>query len=461
MSDHPNPGNRYEYINQEAQCCGVAIARATRASSRRRRRTCARCRRRRRRGSGAHATDEPTADRHVGPAPSRRAPATVRVPTRAYTTYNEGNLFRVSVPSNWRELASNNSVTFAPDGAYGSNEGQSVFTHGIEIGVARNESHDLATATNELLQSLQQANPRLSRPGNYDRGTIGGRQALHTTLSNISDVTGGQEVIDVYTTQLSDGSLYYAIGVAAPRRVEPLQRRVPQGDRFDPVRTLTAACRKQVLIAVGDMCGPPRKNPGAEATAALARRILKAHPDAMILALGDNAYNRGKVDEYREHYTPTWGQPDLLGRTWSCPGNHDYRTRPRRRTSSTSASARAGTPQRSYYSLPLPAAGWHFVSLNSEIDRTRTRRSCSGCARIWRAGVPADPRHLAPAALGLGRAPRLEEAALVPERAVRRARRAVLNGHAHHYERFAPQRPDQIPDPQGSGSSWSAPAAGN
>ena len=70
------------------------------------------------------------------------------------------------------------------------------------------------TATNELLQGLQQSNPRLSRPGNYDRGTIGGRQALHTALSNISDATGGQEVIDVYTTQLSDGSLYYAIGVA-------------------------------------------------------------------------------------------------------------------------------------------------------------------------------------------------------------------------------------------------------
>ena len=35
----------------------------------------------------------------------------------------------------------------------------------------------------------------------------------------------------------------------------------------------------------------------------------------------------------------------------------------------------------------------------------------------------------------------------------------VLNGHAHHYERFAPQRPDQIPDPQGLRSSSSAPAA--
>ena len=30
----------------------------------------------------------------------------------------------------------------------------------------------------------------------------------------MSDATGGQEVIELYTTQLSDGSLFYSIGVA-------------------------------------------------------------------------------------------------------------------------------------------------------------------------------------------------------------------------------------------------------
>jgi hypothetical protein len=130
------------------------------------------------------------------------------------TTYNEGNLFRISVPANWREMGSNNTVTFAPDGAYGTVGGQSVFTHGIEAGVARNESHDLNTATDELIQSLQQGNPRLSRPSGYDRGTIGGRPGLRTVLSNVSDATGGQEVIEVYTTQLGDGSLFYTLGVA-------------------------------------------------------------------------------------------------------------------------------------------------------------------------------------------------------------------------------------------------------
>src|SRR5436190_18577271 len=82
------------------------------------------------------------------------------------------------------------------------------------MGVSRNKSHDLQTATSELIDSLREANPRLSRPNGYDRGSVGGRQGLRAVLSNVSEVTGGQEVIEVYTTQLSDGSLFYVFGVA-------------------------------------------------------------------------------------------------------------------------------------------------------------------------------------------------------------------------------------------------------
>ena len=60
----------------------------------------------------------------------------------------------MSIPSNWRELPNNETVTFAPDGGYGDYNGQSTFTHGIEFGVARNESHDLQTATAELVADL-------------------------------------------------------------------------------------------------------------------------------------------------------------------------------------------------------------------------------------------------------------------------------------------------------------------
>ena len=217
MSDHPNPGNRYEYINREAQMLRVSNGSRNTAEFQN---VQAHLRTLSPAPSAEEVARNRNAGRNTGSGSGTRTgdvrpnPRNVAPPDSRFTQYNEGNLFRVSVPSNWREMGSQNNVTFAPDGAYGSNEGQNVFTHGVEFGVARNESHDLNTATNELIQSLQQGNPRLSRPGNYDRGSIGGRDALHTTLSNISDVTGGQEVVDVYTTTLADGSLFYGIGVA-------------------------------------------------------------------------------------------------------------------------------------------------------------------------------------------------------------------------------------------------------
>jgi hypothetical protein len=104
-------------------------------------------------------------------------------------------------------------VTFAPEGAYGAVNGNSVFTHGVEIGVSRSEGHDLQTATNELIGSLEEANPGLSRPSGYDRVTIGGRQGLRAVMSNTSS-TGQPENIVAFTSQLRDGSLFYAVAVA-------------------------------------------------------------------------------------------------------------------------------------------------------------------------------------------------------------------------------------------------------
>jgi Peptidase family M48 len=214
LSDHPDPGNRYQYINQEAQSLRVASVQRDTGEFQQVRSYLARM-------SPAPTTEEATKNHRTGRTPSngnvpdaRPNPSAVARPDSRFTSYDEGNLFRVSVPSNWRELGSNNNVTFAPEGAYGTINNSSVFTHGIEMGVSRNEAHDLQTATRELIDSLREANPRLSQPNSYDRGSVGGRQGLRAVLSNVSDVTGGQEVIEVYTTQLSDGSLFYVFGVA-------------------------------------------------------------------------------------------------------------------------------------------------------------------------------------------------------------------------------------------------------
>ena len=212
LSDHPNPGNRYEYINAEARMVRVSNPiRDTRDFDQ----------------VKAHLRTLPramTTEEASRGAKSRNPRGTsgsaglptgnVEPPSSRYVQYNEGDLFRVSVPSNWRELQSNNSVTFAPEGAYGqSGNNQSVFTHGIEIGVAGNESHDLQTATDELIDSLAHGNPGLSRPSGYQSASVGNRRGLRAQLTNTSE-TGRAEAIEVYTTMLRNGNLLYAIGVA-------------------------------------------------------------------------------------------------------------------------------------------------------------------------------------------------------------------------------------------------------
>jgi hypothetical protein len=144
----------------------------------------------------------------------------VEPPSTSYRTYTEGSLFRVSVPANWREFPSNNSVTFAPDGAHG----QGIFTHGIQIGVGRNESHDLLDATDELVASLAQGNPGMTRPSGYDRVTMAGRRGVRTVISNAT-ADGQRETISVFATQLRNGNLFYAVAVS-PQDVFPSYRDV-------------------------------------------------------------------------------------------------------------------------------------------------------------------------------------------------------------------------------------------
>jgi hypothetical protein len=219
LSDHPNPGDRSSYITAEARALRVENpVRDTRGFQQ--------VQTHLRQLSPAPTTEQATktgAGRTTGTSGTGRAPTgRVEPPASRFQTYTEGNVFRVSVPSNWRELPGNGAVTFAPEGGYGDANGQSMFTHGVEIGAARNETHDLQTSTNELLDSLAQGNPALRRQSEASRVTVGGRQGLRTVLSNTSSL-GQPESIVVFTTQLRDGNLFYAVAVA-PQDVFPSYR---------------------------------------------------------------------------------------------------------------------------------------------------------------------------------------------------------------------------------------------
>lgn len=215
LSDHPNPGNRYEAINREAASLRVeGPAPDNREFSAIKSRLTGM--------PPAYTAEQIARGQARGNRPVATNGRVVRVaaPSGQYQTYQAGNTLRVSVPSNWLQMGSNNAVMYGPDGAFfDGDNGQTVFTHGVEIGIAPG-SGSLQRDTEGLLQAFAQSNPQLRRQGNYRRDSVGGRQGLSASLSNVSDVTGQPEYVSVATTQLRDGSLLYVIGVSPQQEAD-------------------------------------------------------------------------------------------------------------------------------------------------------------------------------------------------------------------------------------------------
>ena len=99
-----------------------------------------------------------------------------------------------------------------PQNGYGQINGQTVFTHGVEFGVAQAGSRDLREATDAWLRAVAQGNPGLEQAGAQQVVRLSGRTALRTLLSNPS-ATGGRERIGLYTTFLVDGTLFYCVTI--------------------------------------------------------------------------------------------------------------------------------------------------------------------------------------------------------------------------------------------------------
>jgi Zn-dependent protease with chaperone function len=209
LSDHPNPGNRVEYITAEARSLRVANPVRDTRSFQRVQSHLAQL-------SPARSTAD-VARRGGGEGPVGTSGMSERVepPASRYETYTEGDVFRVSVPENWRELSSGSqSVWFAPEGAYAQNGQQSVFTHGIQFGVAQTDADTLDEATRQLVNVLAQGNQSLRQSGRASRTSFGGRDGRAIQLQNQSEVTGEPEGVAVYTTMLDQDTVFYAVGVA-------------------------------------------------------------------------------------------------------------------------------------------------------------------------------------------------------------------------------------------------------
>ncbi len=213
LSSHPNPGNRYEAITREAQMLRVSGNQGQ--NSREFQLIQARLR-----GKGPAQSMAQIAqsgqqypnneDGSYGNNGGYSGTGIER-PSSQYRTYSGGNLFRVSIPGNWRQLnTASDVITFAPEGAYG-NEG---ITHGVMIGIVRASGNYLQAATESYVNGLVQSNTYLRQQSGYRRGTLDRHDALSIQLAGRSPITGRNEIVNVMTTMLRDGNVLYLVTVS-------------------------------------------------------------------------------------------------------------------------------------------------------------------------------------------------------------------------------------------------------
>ncbi|MDQ5847300.1 MAG: M48 family metalloprotease [Acidobacteriota bacterium] len=215
LSSHPSPANRHARIQQEARMLRVENPiRDTRDFEQ--------VQARLRSMGRAPSMEEiarsgqryPTGE-NTGNYPNNPPRGRVEYPSRNYQNYDLfGGGLRVSVPNNWRQVASGDSVWFAPEGAYGQYQNQAVFTHGVNFGAAQTQSRNLQQATTEFLNSLAQGNRSLQQRSGLQRTSLSGRTAYTASMTNVNEATGQAEIVTVVTTQLRDGRLFYMIAVA-------------------------------------------------------------------------------------------------------------------------------------------------------------------------------------------------------------------------------------------------------
>ncbi len=224
LSSHPNPGNRSTYIAQEAaqlrvgptppaaefaevkrELASLPAARSMAEVSRS--------------GGGSGGNVPPAVGRVGDPVPQ---------PATSYRNVRGGDLFQTSVPSNWEAVSSNSAVKFVPQNAYGELNGETVFTHGVELGVARAASSDLDQSTDALLNALAQGNPSLRQVTEPRQVQLAQRTAIQHQLINRTP-DGSEERVGLVTTLLSDGNLFYLLTIVPSEergRYQPAFNRV-------------------------------------------------------------------------------------------------------------------------------------------------------------------------------------------------------------------------------------------
>jgi Zn-dependent protease with chaperone function len=213
LSDHPNPGNRVNAVQEEIRglpqrSYGTTVGDFARMKSLVAQLPAPPPKQNPLRGSGASA-----------PSPSSR-------PSGGFKQLR-GREFALSYPDNWEVFGDNDSatVTIAPrEGIVQTSNGGGAIGYGaiVRYYFPESQPRDVKQATDELIQHLHGGNPSLRVVSGGRRVTVDGSQGLVTTLSNNSPYQGQVET-DVLLSALRPQGLFYMIFIAPQSDFRNLQ----------------------------------------------------------------------------------------------------------------------------------------------------------------------------------------------------------------------------------------------
>lgn len=191
------------------------------------------------------AQNQPASQQPLTSPNSRIGDISIAAPSSTFRTFEQRTrFFRIDYPSNWRvyESAEGLGVTIAPDGGVVDGGGQEKdLIYGVVVNHYEPFLNDvpdangrfsflgapgepggriasrtkLAEATNDLVGQIVQTNPTLKLVPNSQRiDTLDGASALSLVLSGRSAVTGAEERVTVFTRELPDDHVVYALFIA-------------------------------------------------------------------------------------------------------------------------------------------------------------------------------------------------------------------------------------------------------
>ncbi len=280
---------------------------------------------------------------------------------------------------------------------------------------------------------------------------------VNQTLSGKATIkTGALPFENTYVNMLASNLPPLENGTGAGN---PTSTPIPGAPTPTPTQVTPTSGADPVIAAVGDMaCGPDSLGAACKEweTSELARKLNPA----AVLVLGDNQYEQGQYAYYMGNdsycqsnpprcYNGTWGR--LKNITYPAVGNHEYLT-PNASghfdyfNGVGNATGRAGDRTKGYFSFNL--GSWHLIALNTNCAKA------GGCGagspqEVWlRQDLAANSNKciLAYAHHPLYNSGHDGNNTLLLN-GMRPLYQAlydykidlVLGGHAHHYERFAPQ----------------------